>query len=118
MERVWQKQVDCALPPALSEQDLIAAIDDEAEPHIMHHLCRCPHCAARARSLARLQQQLRTKLYRVFCPASDDLIDYHQGLLAAERHASVARHLAMCPHCAHELLLLEQTTRLYPVLRP
>ncbi len=118
MERVWQTQVDCALPPALSERDLIAAIDEEAEPHIVNHLCRCPHCAARAKSLARFQQQLRAKLYRIFCPSSDDLIDYQQGLLPPDRHASITRHLAICPHCSHEAMLLDQAVYWYAVARP
>ena len=118
MERVWHMQDDCAFPPALSDRDLIAAIDDEAEPHVISHLCRCPHCAARAKALATVQQQLRSKLYRLFCPSSDDLIDYHQGFLPPERHASLARHLAICPHCSHELLILERAVRVYVVGRP
>src|SRR4051794_17389646 len=118
MERVRHMQLDCTFPPALSELDLIAAIDDEAEPRVLHHLCRCPHCAARAKALATMQDQLRAKLYRLFCPLSDDLIDYQQGLLSSERHASIARHLAICPHCAHELLLLTHTTRFHTLVRP
>jgi|HigsolmetaAR202D_1030399.scaffolds.fasta_scaffold00019_44 anti-sigma factor RsiW len=109
MEQMWHRQTECALPPALSENDLIAAIDDEAPPSVTTHLKHCPYCRARAQELAFVQQQLRAKLYRLFCPSSDQLIDYFQGLLPNESMHEIRKHLATCPHCSREIQLLEQT---------
>jgi anti-sigma factor RsiW len=92
----------CGLPPEPNDQELLAYLDGEADSQIEEHVARCPHCRERARQLARLQGQLTARLYRAVCPTTVELGEYHLGLLAGERAAAVARHLAECPHCARE----------------
>jgi anti-sigma factor RsiW len=96
----------CSLPPALDDLALIAAIDGEAGADVMAHLRDCPYCAERARAFAELQGLLRKRLYRMFCPSSDDLAAYQQGMLDGGQRAVIANHLKECPHCAREHDLL------------
>jgi anti-sigma factor ChrR (cupin superfamily) len=42
-------------------------------------------------------------LYRVNCPPTQVLVDYCQGLLEPRLYAAIAHHIALCPHCAHEI---------------
>ena len=112
MDLAGLPHMSCADPPALTDLELIAAIDGEASPDVDRHLRSCRHCAARARSLAQLQQGLRARLYRAFCPSSQRLVEYRRGALAYEQRAAIATHVANCPHCARELALVEQAVEL------
>jgi anti-sigma factor RsiW len=96
----------CSRPPALDDLDLIAAADGEAHPDVLSHLAVCEHCAGRAQALTSLQGYLRQRLYRAFCPPTDDLVAYQHGLLAAGRRSALAAHLADCPHCSREMELI------------
>jgi anti-sigma factor RsiW len=97
---------ECSNPPGVSGNALIAAVDGEATPETLTHLCECPHCAARVERIRSLQRRLRHKLYRLHCPATLVLVDYCQGLLNQQSHAQITHHLALCPHCAAEVALL------------
>jgi anti-sigma factor RsiW len=100
----------CAMPPAPSGVDLLAAADGEADEATLAHLRTCPACTARVAQLRALQAQLRRRLYRLHCPSSDLLIDYCQGLLDPYQRATLVHHLALCPHCMAEIALLERGT--------
>lgn len=106
MEDQRPNMSECSLPPALDDLVLIAAMDGEADADAVAHLRVCRSCASRARDFAELQGQLRQRLYRMFCPSSDDLAAFQQGLLGRSQRASVAEHLAGCPHCTRELRML------------
>ena len=80
----------CHFPPELDDLALIAAIDGEADAEVVAHLRTCPHCAGRARHFADLQGLLRQQFFRMFCPASDTLVAFQQGLLAGDQYLSVA----------------------------
>ena len=108
MERAGQSRANCTRPPALSNVALLAVIDNEADTDVMNHLDSCAFCSERADSFAELQHFLRVQLYRLFCPSSDYLIDYQQGLLRGEQRSAIAQHLATCPHCSREVALVEQ----------
>lgn len=110
------RDLGCTAPPALSGIAVMAAADGEADETILAHLRVCPSCAARASQLRALQRQLRARLYRATCPRSEALIDYCQGLLDPFERASVAHHLALCPHCAAEVALLERAAPLTDAL--
>ena len=97
----------CADPPALTDLELTAALDDEAPPEVVRHLRSCRHCASRVEELAHLQQRLRSRLYRVFCPSSQRLVEYRHGALGYEQRETIANHVASCPHCTRELALVE-----------
>lgn len=106
-EEIWEE--GCSRPPALSGNLLIAAADGEADEATLAHLRACPHCAARVGQFRMLQARLRRRLYRLYCPTSDVLVDYCQGLLDPYHRAAVSHHLAICPHCANEIALMERS---------
>jgi anti-sigma factor RsiW len=118
MEDPRQERGRCSMPPALDDVVLIAAVDGEAGADITAHLRACQHCAERARDFAELQGLLRKQLYRMFCPASDDLAALQQGLLNENQRAALAEHLAGCPHCTSELRMLAQATSEPLVVQP
>ena len=93
----------CIQPPELNEEQLWAYLDGRAEAKTIEHLRLCPHCAGRAEELARLQNALRQNLFRAECPPSQQLGEYHLGLLSAEEAEAIREHVAGCPHCAAEL---------------
>ncbi|KAB8143342.1 hypothetical protein F8S13_09995 [Chloroflexia bacterium SDU3-3] len=108
----------CICPPELDELDLIALADHEASPDVLAHVALCPHCRERAAAIADLQGQLRARLYRLFCPPTDDLADFLQGLLAPTARARVLAHLAECSHCQEELAMLEGVASTSPMAPP
>ena len=109
----------CTSPPELSDRDLLTHIDGEADDEVVAHLERCPHCRERARRLSSLQDRLTTQLYRVTCPPSLELGEYHLGTLPDDRAPAVAQHLAECPHCMRELAQLQgYLVELTPDLEP
>ena len=101
----------CSWPIALDDLALIAAIDGEAGPDVMAHLRDCPYCSERAHVFADMQGLLRKQLFRMFCPSSEELAAYQQGLLNGDQQAHISEHLKECPHCSREFNLLEQLSR-------
>jgi len=91
----------------LADRELLAYIDDPADERMAAHLERCAHCRERAERLARLQERLTAKLYRLSCPPAVELGEYHLGVLDAARAATIAAHLAGCVHCSREVAQLE-----------
>lgn len=114
-EERWEEA--CTGSPAPGGSALIAAADDEADTATLAHLAVCPHCAARVAAIKQFQARLRRRLYRATCPSSDLLVDYCQGLLDPYQRAAVSHHLALCPHCAAEVDLLEHSVAM-PENRP
>src|SRR3954452_18000505 len=101
----------CRWPVALDDLALIAAIDGEAGLDVMAHLRDCPYCSERAHVFADMQGLLRKQLFRMFCPTSEELTAYQQGLLNGDHQARISEHLKECPHCTREFNLLEQLSR-------
>ena len=98
----------CSWPVALDDLALIAAIDGEAGPDVMAHLRDCPYCSERAHVFADMQGLLRKQLFRMFCPTSEELAAYQQGLIEGDQQAHISEHLKECPHCTREFNLLQQ----------
>lgn len=98
----------CTSSPELDEITLIAAIDGEASPDVYEHLRQCGYCAARAQHYADLQGFLRKQFFRMFCPATDTLVAFHEETLSATQSDQVCSHIATCPHCKRELTFLRQ----------
>ncbi|NTU80180.1 MAG: hypothetical protein HGA45_12365 [Chloroflexales bacterium] len=103
-------QDGCATPPG--DNALMAAADGEADEATLAHLRSCPSCASRVAEIRAFQARLRLRLYRLYCPASDILVDYCQGFLDPYQRAAVTHHLGLCPHCAAELVLMERAAPL------
>lgn len=95
--------MECTQPPALTEDQLTAALDGEAASEVLQHLERCPGCSGRLQRAGQLESALRAGLWRWECPSPQALGDYHLQLLHTDQRAAVARHLDTCPHCAAEL---------------
>ena len=97
----------CISPPGPADTDLLAYLDGELDDQVAAHLEQCPHCRVRAQDLAHLQDQLTARLYRFDCPSPAELGEYHFGVLPPDQAATVAEHLAACPHCTGEVAQLE-----------
>jgi hypothetical protein len=49
---------------------------------------------------------MTAQLYRITCPNSTELGEYHLGVLPVDRARAIAEHLAECPHCRREIAQL------------
>jgi anti-sigma factor RsiW len=106
----------CAMTSSPGAMALMAAADGEADEATLAHLRGCPSCAAQVARIKVFQARLRRRLYRLYCPSSDALIDYCQGLLDPYQRTALVHHLAICPHCAAELALMERAAPLAEVV--
>jgi hypothetical protein len=97
----------CVLPQELADRELLAYLDGEAGHQVVAHLEQCPHCRERAEQLAQLQGRMTAELYRIMCPSTMELGEYHLGLLPGDQSATVTRHLTECPHCSGEVAQLK-----------
>jgi anti-sigma factor RsiW len=92
----------------LREEQLIAYMDGEADEAVKQHIEACNSCTARLEPFVALQSDLLRALYRLHCPDSQVLGDYHMGLLAEAKASTIREHLVECPYCAAELEALKQ----------
>lgn len=97
----------CTTPPALEDWMLLAYLDGDALDAVGAHLARCPDCRARALALARQHNRLTAQLYRLTCPSSHDLGEYHLGILDQVASEAIATHITECQHCREELAQLK-----------
>jgi hypothetical protein len=98
----------CVSPPELSDGQLLAYLDHpEANQEIGLHLTSCSFCRQKAESVERFQKTLTTQLYRVDCPSSLELGEYHLHMLPASQMLVISQHVRECPHCASEVAELE-----------
>jgi hypothetical protein len=98
----------CVSPPELDDKQLLLYLDGEANKEIISHLERCDYCRERAQSLARLQNRLTSRLYRITCPSSLELGKFHLRMLPASQMLLIRQHVQECPHCAQEIAQLEE----------
>jgi hypothetical protein len=98
----------CVSPPELSDGQLLAYLDDpEANQDVALHLKRCVYCQEKAEALERFQKALTAQLYRIDCPSSLELGEYHLRMLPAPQMLVISQHVRECPHCAFEVAELE-----------
>lgn len=97
----------CITSPALDDTQIMSYVEGEADDSIVAHMRECAYCSERAKQWTLLQNDLRKRLYRVECPTSMELGDYHLGLLAAPQALIVAQHVRGCPPCRREVAELE-----------
>jgi len=55
---------------------------------------------------AMIEHQLKMAFYRLDCPETAELGEYHLDFLNAARRMEIAQHLQACPHCTGELAQL------------
>lgn len=57
--------------------------------------------------MAQFEDSFKAALYRITCPDSATLGNFHLGLLPDEAAAPITKHLTICPHCTQEIAQLE-----------
>ncbi len=97
----------CRLPEPLRDEQLLAYLDGELIPGVVHHLEQCPACRARVTALQQSERKLTLAFYRRDCPPALTLGEYKFALLPAGEYAAIAQHLAHCPHCTLEVAQLQ-----------
>lgn len=100
--------MNCISPPEPEDRLLLAYLDGEADPKTELHLQQCRYCRERAKALAREQNILTSRLYRISCPSAAELGEFHLRLLPAPQILVVAQHVRECPHCTREINQLEE----------
>ncbi len=109
MDPCWESMQQHPGTQTLSSLSVLSAMDGEADPETLAYLQTHPQCAAEITRLRWLQNLLRTRLFRLFCPSTDMLIDHYFGLLDCDQHITIGDHLKICPHCAAEFVMLTRT---------
>lgn len=116
--------MDCHLPPPLTDEQLMSALDGEEDATVRQHLANCPGCTARLKHIQEFEMELKAHLSRQNCCTPDELSDYALDLLDAEEMQRVKAHLETCARCRDELAdfrtFLEETNDPTPVdiIRP
>ena len=95
--------MSCAFSSPLSEEQIIAALDNEVPPDIAAHLRDCPDCRARFEAEQAFEGGLMQKLFRVDCPTLDKLRDYAFDLLIGDIQRTIEQHLQRCRYCRQEI---------------
>lgn len=98
----------CIDPARIKEGDLMAYVDGAAGEAVKEHIRQCTFCANRAETYRRMEHVLSSALYRASCPTPTTLGLYLSKSLPAGERLVIARHLALCPHCAREMRELER----------
>jgi anti-sigma factor RsiW len=94
----------CQRPPELTEDELSALIDGEADDRTRDHVLHCPYCAERLARAQRLEGGLRMALFRKDCPSSLELAQYQMDMLdTPEDRARIEAHLSTCQYCRADL---------------
>ena len=96
----------CSIPPAITDEQISAALDDAAEPAVQNHLRHCASCAARLERARAAERALASRLHRWDCPSAGQLGDYHMGLFDQEQTRMIAQHIEHCASCAAEVAQL------------
>lgn len=98
----------CISPPEPEVRLLMAFLDGEIDPETALHLKQCNYCRNRVETLVHEQNILTSRLYRISCPPTEELGDYHLRMLSAPQMLVVAQHVRECPHCTREIDQLEE----------
>lgn len=93
---------DCAAPPPLTDEAILAALSGEDTGEVRAHLEQCPACRARAAELAALDRLLG-ELDRFDCPTPEELSALALGEVGWRERRRLVAHVARCPDCAAEL---------------
>lgn len=56
----------------------------------------------------RIENKLKTILFRSYCPSKMDLGEFELGLLSPQRENEIGAHLVSCPHCQADIVQMRQ----------
>jgi hypothetical protein len=107
--------MECIAPHEITEEQLLAYSDGEADDTTLEHIGRCPYCVERARAIAANQSTLRILFQRIECPSAHTLGEFHLGLLSADERAAINDHLKSCPDCVTEVSDLDHFLQDVPI---
>jgi hypothetical protein len=94
--------------PEIDDEQLLAYLDGQADPEVVTQIERTEIYLKRAQALARVQNRLVAQLYRLECPETIELGEYHLGMLSREQTRAIEQHLRVCPHCSREIAELRE----------
>lgn len=94
--------------PMLSDSDLLAYLDGEAEPEVAAQIEQTPAYQARLAVLSGREAELKGRLAGIKRPFPLHLADYHLGLLSSTQANALEQYLAEHPHATHQLAELQQ----------
>jgi hypothetical protein len=97
----------CRFSTPLTDEQLLAVMDDEADATTERHLSNCPGCSTRLTQLRKLLGGMKNTLLRFDCPSPDQLTDYHLHLNQPTEASVIAEHLEICASCREEIAMLE-----------
>ena len=95
--------MSCTFSAPLSDEQIIAALDNDIPPDIAAHLRDCPECRARFEAEQAFEGGLMKGLFRVHCPTLDKLRDYSFGMVSADLQKTIELHLQECGYCRQDL---------------
>lgn len=98
----------CSVPPPLNDNQIGAALEEDADMDVLRHLEMCPHCRQRVEEARSLESALRFQLIRNNCPPPQALSDYHFEILEPIKVTYIQDHLSQCSCCQEELDQLVQ----------
>jgi anti-sigma factor RsiW len=93
----------CSMPPALTDDQISMLLDGATSPSLLEHVAACSGCAARVTEAKMIERSLHAGLHRWDCPPSQQLGDYHLGLLPRTSERTIMRHLESCAACRAEI---------------
>jgi hypothetical protein len=99
--------MNCISSPALDDSQIIRYVEGESDETVVAHINECAFCSEKASQWALLQNRVKKALYRVSCPTSMELGEYHLGLLPSSQVLVVDKHLRECPLCRREAAELQ-----------
>jgi hypothetical protein len=95
-------------PCRLGEARLLDYVTGAASAEMRRAIERSPVCLAAARRLAHELGPLLRRFYRLSCPDAETLIAYQERRLAGTDQLLAHSHIAECPLCREECVLLAQ----------
>jgi hypothetical protein len=98
---------ECSVPPPLTDEELLTALDGDPATEVQAHLKRCVFCSSRFQRMRMFEDSLQNTLFRDSCPSSDQLADYVMGTLSAADKGKLERHIQQCLFCQEELVTLQ-----------
>lgn len=98
---------ECSMPPPLTDEALLTALDGDLAAEVQAHLKRCAFCSSRFQRMRMFEKSLHDSLYRDNCPESDQLADYVMGTLSTADEVRLERHLQQCMFCQKEVITLQ-----------
>lgn len=95
--------MECTAVPPLTDEQVMAASDGLADQAILEHIPQCAYCTARLAAVHATDRSLQQRLRFWDCPPSQELGDYHLGLVNQATERQIIRHIATCARCTTEL---------------